>query len=52
MEHDQVAPVNVVEPVGQLVDQDPIVLLQRRDHRLRRDVEGLDEEGPDHQGHG
>ncbi len=36
------------EPVGQLLHQDPVVLDQARLHRLRRDVEGLDEERLDH----
>ncbi len=37
------------EPRGELVDQDPVVLLQRVLHRTGGDGEGLDEEGLDAQ---
>ena len=47
LEHDEVAPVHVVELVAQLVDEDPVVDLERGHHRLGRDVERLDEEGLD-----
>src|SRR5205814_1320200 len=50
-EDDDVTPVHVVQLVGELVHQDPVVLDQRGDHRLRRDVEGLDQEAPDEEGH-
>ena len=38
-----------VHLVRQLVDEDPVVLLQRRGHRFRRDVEGLEQERLDEQ---
>ena len=46
-EHDDVAAVQVVQVVAELVDQDPVPHLQRRHHRLRRDVERLEQEGLD-----
>jgi hypothetical protein len=50
LEHHHVAPVHVVQLVAELVDEDPVALLQRRHHRLRRDVEGGEEEGADDEG--
>ena len=44
LEHDDVAPVDVVEVVAQLVDEDAVADLERRHHRLRRDVERLEQE--------
>ena len=46
LEHDDVTPVDAVEVVAQLVDHDPVPDLERRDHRRRRDVERLDDVGP------
>ena len=43
-EHDDVAPVQVVQVVAQLVDEDAVADLERRHHRLRRDVERLEQE--------
>ena len=34
----------IAEPVGELRDEDVVADLQRRDHRARRDLEGLDDE--------
>ena len=39
--------VHVVDPVAELVDQDPIADVEGRLHRAGRDVEGLDQEGLD-----
>ena len=49
-DHD-VAPVDGVEVVAELVDQDAVADHERRLHRGRRDEEGLDDEGPDADGH-
>ena len=49
LEHDDVAAVHRVQLVRELVDDDPVVGLERRDHRLRRDVERLEEERLDQQ---
>src|SRR5690606_35325036 len=46
-EHDHVESVRLAEPGGELVHHHPVVDLNRRDHRLRGDVEGLDQEGFD-----
>ncbi len=43
-DHDVPALRGAAEPVRRLLDQDPVVLDQARLHRLRRDVEGLDEQ--------
>ena len=37
------------QAVGELRDEDVIADLQRRNHRARRDLEGLDDEGPQQQ---
>ena len=50
LEDDDVAAVDVVELVGQLVDQDAVPHLQRRDHGRRRDPERLDQERLDDEG--
>ena len=47
LEHDDVAAVQVVEVVAQLVDEDPVTDLEGRLHRRRRDVERLEQEGLD-----
>ena len=52
LEHHEVAPVHVVELVAELVHEDAVVLGQGREHRLGGDVERLDQERLDHQGHG
>ena len=44
LEHDDVAAVDVVEVVAQLVDEHAVADLERRHHRLRRDVERLEQE--------
>ena len=49
-EHDDVAAFDVAEAVRQPVDQDPIVLDQRRDPWTGRDVERLDQERLDDDG--
>ena len=51
LEHDDVAAVDVVEVVAELVHQHPVALLQGGLHRPGRDVEGLEEEGLHHQRH-
>ena len=51
LEHHDVAPVDVVEVVAELVDEHPVALLERGLHRGRRDVERLEEEGLHDQGH-
>ena len=49
-EHDDVASVDVVNLVRELVDQHAVTDAQRRFHRSRRDVEGLQQERLDEQG--
>ena len=49
LEHDDVAAVHRVQLVRELVDEHAVVRLQRRDHRLRRDVERLEQERLDQQ---
>ena len=44
LEHDDVAPLGVVEPVGELLDDDAVVDCERVLHRRGRDVEDLDDE--------
>src|SRR2546423_14103092 len=55
VEHDDLAPTRIAEVVDQLVDENPVVDVERVLHRLRRDVERLQHEGPDenrdHDGH-
>ena len=41
----------IAEPVGELRDEDVVADLQRRDHRARRDLEGLDHERAQQQRH-
>src|SRR3954468_7455840 len=41
VEHDDVAPIRVVQVVGDLGYDDTVADVQLRDHRARRDVEGL-----------
>ena len=43
-EHDDVAAVHLVQVVRELVDDDAVVRLERRDHRVGRDVERLEQE--------
>ena len=47
LENHDLPTVNPVDLGRELADQDTVVDLQRRNHRLRRDVERLDHEGPD-----
>ncbi len=49
LEHHDVAAVHRVELVRQLVDEHAVVDLQRRDHRLGRDEERLEQERLDEQ---
>ncbi len=49
LEHDDVAAVHVVQLVRELVDEDAVVDLERRHHRLGRDVERLEQERLDQQ---
>ena len=49
-DHDVAALRPTAAPVGDLLDQDPVVLDQPRLHRLRRDVERLHEERLQHDG--
>src|SRR5262249_19954960 len=44
LEHDDVAAMDGVQVVAELVDEHAVTDLERGDHRLRRDVEGLEEE--------
>ena len=46
LEHHDVAAVRVAEVVAELVDEHAVADLERRDHRRRRDVEGLEDERP------
>src|SRR6185312_850312 len=50
-EHDDVAPVDTVQVVAQLVHDDPVAHLERRFHRARRDGVGGDDEGAQEEGH-
>jgi len=51
MEHNDLAPAGRPLPVGELLDQQPVLQLQTRQHRARGDVTGLNEELADAQGH-
>ena len=50
VEHHDVAPVGVVQAVGELGDDHPIAHVELGDHRPRRDEEGLGHEGLDEEG--
>src|SRR4051794_24073597 len=47
LEDDDVAATRVVQLVAELVDEHAVADLERRDHRLGRDVEGLEDERAD-----
>ncbi len=50
LEHDDLAALGVAEVVNELVDQDPVVDVERVLHGGGRDVERLEHERPDQDG--
>jgi hypothetical protein len=46
VEHDHIAPIDVVESVREFVNEHPIVLEHCRFHARTRDIELLKEESP------
>ena len=51
LEHHDIAAMHGVHVVAELVDEDAVAHLQRRRHRLRGDVERLEDGGLDDQRH-
>ncbi len=46
-QHHDVADLRVVQPVGELVDDQPVLILERRDHALALDARDLEAERDD-----